>query len=46
MTYVPTSAPPGDGIGLIMLNQYAGPDNWSMQVMLNENFFSGSQTIP
>jgi hypothetical protein len=46
MTYVPSTAPPGDGISINILNQYGGPDNWSMQIALNENFFSGSQPIP
>ena len=45
-TYVPANAPAGDGVMIIMLNQYGGPDNWSMQVALNETFFSGSQLNP
>ena len=45
-TYVPASAPPGDGAMIIMLNQYAGPDNWSIQLAMNENFFSASQPVP
>jgi len=47
-TYVPSDITPGFGAGIIMLNQYGDPniDNWSMQLMLNENFFSGSQLEP
>ena len=44
-TYVPASAPPGDGVMIIMLNQYAGPDNWSIQLAMNETFFGTSQPI-
>ncbi len=45
-TYVPSSAPPGLGGSVIMLNQYAGPDNWSMQIAFNETMFAGSQPLP
>jgi hypothetical protein len=47
-TYVPSTITAGLGAGIIMLNQYGDPniDNWSMQLMLNENFFSNSQPLP
>ncbi len=40
-TYVPSTLTPGSGAFVIMLNQYSGPDNWSLQVALND--VTGSQ---
>ncbi len=40
-TYVPSTMTPGSGGFIIMLNQYGGPDNWSLQVALND--ITGSQ---
>ncbi len=48
-TYVPSSAPPGIGGAVIFLNQYGGPqpDNWSVQLHMNETtFYPGSQQVP
>ena len=41
--YVPSTTTPGDGGMVIMLNQYGGSDNWSMQMAINEAYWGGSQ---
>ena len=46
-TYVPSTAAPGVGGSVILLNQYQTPiDHWSMQIALNETGLAGSQTVP
>ena len=44
-TYTPSTAPEGEGLFLIMLNQWGATNNWSMQIALNDAF-SGGQTLP
>lgn len=48
MTYVPSSAPPGVGGSVIILNQYGSSaiDRWSMQIAMNETSLGGSQPLP
>ncbi len=45
-TYVPSTLPPGSGAYLILLNQYGGPDNWSLQIALNDTSNGGANTLP
>ncbi|MFM9996205.1 MAG: hypothetical protein ACKVU4_10430 [Phycisphaerales bacterium] len=44
-TFVPSSTPPGVGGYVILMNQYGGPDNWSVQVAFNDTN-AGTTTIP
>ncbi|MCH7792537.1 MAG: hypothetical protein IID31_09695 [Planctomycetes bacterium] len=45
-TYMPSSAPAGEGLYLIMLNQYGALNNWSMQVALNDMWTNPTQPLP
>lgn len=45
-TYTPSNAPEGEGLFIILLNQWGATYNWSMQIALNDMWSNGSQPDP